>query len=189
MSRKGNDSSCCRHCWLTQFSMPPKRCSQSVHNRCAVICLSVNRNDLCVAVTSEFSAPGDQRILERAASHTMTNPPQLLALIEAVRYCVARGIPGAFAECGVWLGGSILAMILTLQEMSCTDRDIYLYDTFTGMTEPSELDAAFTTAALEAEAAFGGGCAPRRWLSRLKASSSSRLISHLCAMRSALMPW
>jgi O-methyltransferase len=72
----------------------------------------------------------------------MTNEAQLLALIDAVRYCVARGIPGALAECGVWLGGSVMAMILTLQDLGRPDRAIYLYDTFDGMTPPSEADVS-----------------------------------------------
>ncbi len=88
------------------------------------------------------STPSDRRILERAMPFSMTGAPRMLALIDAVRYCVARDIPGAFAECGVWRGGSVLAMILTLQELAATDRDIYLYDTFEGMTTPTEKDVS-----------------------------------------------
>ncbi len=88
------------------------------------------------------AAPQDRQIVERASGHSMTGSARLLAVIDAVRYCVARGIPGAFAECGVWRGGSVLAMILTLQELSATDRDIWLYDTFEGMTAPSEFDVS-----------------------------------------------
>jgi O-methyltransferase len=88
------------------------------------------------------ASAAERRILERVASHTMTNVPQLLALIDAVRYCAARAIPGAFAECGVWLGGSVLAMILTIQEHSLPEREIYLYDTFAGMTPPTEADTS-----------------------------------------------
>ena len=33
-------------------------------------------------------------------------------------------------------------MILTLQELGADDRDIYLYDTFEGMTEPTEHDVS-----------------------------------------------
>jgi hypothetical protein len=72
----------------------------------------------------------------------MTGAPRLIALVDSVRYCVSRGIEGAFAECGVWRGGSVLAMILTLQDLGATDRDIYLYDTFEGMTAPSEHDVS-----------------------------------------------
>jgi hypothetical protein len=84
----------------------------------------------------------DRRIAERALPYTMTGVPRLQALIDAVRYCVARDLPGAFAECGVWRGGSVLAMVLTLQELGVEDRDIHLYDTFEGMTEPTEHDTS-----------------------------------------------
>jgi O-methyltransferase len=68
--------------------------------------------------------------------------PRLLALVDSVRYCVRREIPGAFAECGVWLGGSVRAILLTLQELGIQDRDVYLYDTFEGMTAPTEHDTS-----------------------------------------------
>ena len=86
--------------------------------------------------------PEDREIIRAALPYTMTGVPRLQALVDAVRYCTARGLPGAFAECGVWRGGSVLAMILTLQSLGEDDRDIYLYDTFTGMTEPTEFDTS-----------------------------------------------
>lgn len=81
-------------------------------------------------------------ILERCHPYTMTSRPRLLGLIDTVRYVCRRDIAGAFVECGVWRGGSVLAMILTLQELDRNDRDIYLYDTFEGMTEPTENDTS-----------------------------------------------
>jgi O-methyltransferase len=80
--------------------------------------------------------------VERALPYTMTGIPRLQALVDAVRYCVARELPGDFAECGVWRGGSVLAMILALQELGADDRHIHLYDTFEGMTEPTEHDVS-----------------------------------------------
>ena len=93
---------------------------------------------------AEFAdiAPEDLRIVERVSAYTMTSPERLLALLGAVPYVIQRGIPGAFAECGVWRGGSVLAMILKLQQLGLTDRDIYLYDTFEGMTEPTAADTS-----------------------------------------------
>jgi O-methyltransferase len=85
--------------------------------------------------------PADRRIVERALPHTMTGADRLVALVDAVRYCERRGVPGAFAECGVWRGGSVLAMALTLQELGA-ERDIHLYDTFEGMTAPTEHDTS-----------------------------------------------
>jgi O-methyltransferase len=84
----------------------------------------------------------DRQIIDRARPFTMTSDERLQALIDAVRYCVRRGVPGAFAECGVWRGGSVLSMILTLQEEGDTNRDIHLFDTFEGMTAPTEHDVS-----------------------------------------------
>jgi O-methyltransferase len=86
--------------------------------------------------------PADRPILEQALPYTMTGVPRLQALIDAVRYCVRRDVPGDFAECGVWRGGSVLAMILTLQELGVSDRHVHLFDTFEGMTEPTEHDTS-----------------------------------------------
>ena len=43
-------------------------------------------------------------------------------------------------ECGVYKGGSMMAVALTLIELGVTDRDLYLYDTFEGMPEPTAED-------------------------------------------------
>lgn len=88
----------------------------------------------------DHASSQERAIVERAMPHTMTGAARLLALIDAVRYCHDRRLDGAFAECGVWRGGSVLTMILTLQSLGAQPRDIYLYDTFEGMTEPTELD-------------------------------------------------
>ena len=84
--------------------------------------------------------PEDVAIIERALPYTMTGVMRLRSVIDAVRYCIRADIRGSFAECGVWRGGSVLAMICTLQAQGVDDRDIYLYDTFEGMTEPTEHD-------------------------------------------------
>lgn len=98
----------------------------------------------------EQADPADRAILDRCLTVSMTGVPRLQALIDAVRYVVAREIPGAFAECGVWRGGSVLAMALTLQDLGRTDRHLWLYDTFGGMTAPTEDDVSpYETPALE----------------------------------------
>jgi hypothetical protein len=70
----------------------------------------------------------------------MTSAERVFALRRSVRRVVAEGIPGAVVECGVWRGGSMLAAALTLAELGDTTRDLYLFDTFTGMPEPTEQD-------------------------------------------------
>jgi hypothetical protein len=85
-------------------------------------------------------SPGDERILRRVAACTMTSVERQLALLQAVRYVVRRGIPGSFVECGVWKGGSMMATALTLMEEGDTARELYLFDTFEGMSAPTEAD-------------------------------------------------
>jgi O-methyltransferase len=84
----------------------------------------------------------DRLVIESALPLSITSRERLYALMQAVRHCVARDVPGVFAECGVWRGGSVLTMIRALQQLGVDDRDIYLYDTFEGMTEPSDLDTS-----------------------------------------------
>ena len=72
--------------------------------------------------------------------YTLTTPERVGALCAAVRYLVAADVPGAFVECGVWRGGSALAMLRTLLELDRTDRDVWLYDTFTHMPPPGPED-------------------------------------------------
>ncbi len=74
------------------------------------------------------------------APYTLTGPERVAALVEAVRYVVRADVPGALVECGVWRGGSALAVLRTLVELRATDRDVWLYDTFTEMPSPTERD-------------------------------------------------
>lgn len=90
----------------------------------------------------ELIGPAEREIVDRARPFTLTSDERLLAVIDSVRYIVARGIPGDFAECGVWKGGSVLAMILALRELGVSDRDIHLFDTFESMSKPTEHDVS-----------------------------------------------
>lgn len=71
---------------------------------------------------------------------SMTSVERLYGLWQAVRHVTEAGIPGAFVECGVWRGGSVMLMAATLRGLGVRDRDIWLYDTFEGMSEPSGND-------------------------------------------------
>jgi O-methyltransferase len=74
--------------------------------------------------------------------YTMTSPAAVYVLADAVRYVVANAIQGAFVECGVWRGGSMMVVARTLVDLGQTDADLYLFDTFEGMVEPSESDVS-----------------------------------------------
>ncbi|MBV9880020.1 MAG: class I SAM-dependent methyltransferase [Gemmatirosa sp.] len=71
---------------------------------------------------------------------TMTSIERMYALHQATRHVVARDVPGDFVECGVWRGGSVMLMAATLLALGRTDRTIWLYDTFDGVTPPDDRD-------------------------------------------------
>jgi len=91
---------------------------------------------------SDALTEGERRIVDEARPHTMTSVQRIVAVIDAVAYVLRREIPGALVECGVWKGGSVLAMIRALQSKGVDDRDVYLFDTFEGMTRPTERDTS-----------------------------------------------
>jgi len=80
------------------------------------------------------------RIYNQCKDYSMTSKERMYSLYKAVEYIVSSKIPGDFVECGVWKGGSSMMVAYTLAELGATDRKIYLYDTFAGMTMPTEND-------------------------------------------------
>jgi O-methyltransferase len=97
--------------------------------------------------------PDDQayaEIFDKIAPYTMTARDGLettYALFQAVKYICQNAIVGDIVECGVWRGGSMMLVAYALSHFGDTSRDLYLYDTFAGMTEPSEIDVDFDNVA------------------------------------------
>ncbi len=71
--------------------------------------------------------------------YTLTSLERILALRQAVQYVVHNEIAGDIVECGVWRGGSMMAVARTLIELRALRR-LYLFDTFEGMPPPAEVD-------------------------------------------------
>jgi hypothetical protein len=86
--------------------------------------------------------PQTHVLWERVRPFTMTSIERVDALREAVEHVHAHGIPGDIVECGVWRGGSMMAVALTLLRLGVTRR-LWLYDTFAGMTPPGPEDKNF----------------------------------------------
>lgn len=82
----------------------------------------------------------DAALIASLRPFTMTSPERLWSLLGAVRHVVDTDVPGDLVECGVWRGGSVMAMARVLSDSGITDRRVWLYDTFAGMTEPSSAD-------------------------------------------------
>jgi len=82
----------------------------------------------------------DAELINSLKGFTMTSSERLWSLINAVRHVVDNQIPGDLVECGVWRGGSVMAMARELSSLGVSDRRIWLYDTFAGMTDPTSFD-------------------------------------------------
>jgi O-methyltransferase len=86
----------------------------------------------------------DRTTVALARPYTMTSTERLQALILATRYVARRRLPGAFVECGVWRGGSMFAAARTLLELEGAHRELFLYDTYSGMPPPDKMDVRHT---------------------------------------------
>ena len=73
----------------------------------------------------------------------MTGVARIAALLDAIGYLSRNAIPGDIAECGVWRGGSMMAVALALLAHNDKSRALYLYDTFEGMVPAGDLDRSF----------------------------------------------
>jgi len=79
-------------------------------------------------------------LMKACEPYTMVASDKSFGLFKAVEYLVRADIRGDFVECGVWKGGQSMLMAYTLLKEKHPDRTLWLYDTYTGMTEPTEVD-------------------------------------------------
>lgn len=93
-----------------------------------------------IKVVDTQDEPGFLKAHEAAKRFTMTSVERQRALYEAVSYISENRIEGDVVECGVWKGGSSMIAALALGEHGDTDRTLYLYDTYAGMSEPTDKD-------------------------------------------------
>lgn len=79
-------------------------------------------------------------IYKKVKPYTMTSPERVFSLCEAVKYIHEKNIEGDIVECGVWKGGSMMAVAATLLRSGDSSRNLYLFDTFEGMAPPTDKD-------------------------------------------------
>ena len=96
----------------------------------------------------------EKSIFKEVSPYTQTDASRVLSLIYAVRYVEKNYVPGAIVECGVWKGGSMMAVARTLLNMGVAEKQVYLFDTFEGM--PAATDRDVNSAGLAADAYFRG---------------------------------
>lgn len=78
-------------------------------------------------------------IIKDVSQYTMTGSVRIVSLIRALDYLHKNKIEGAIVECGVWKGGSVMAAMKASKNNN-EEREVYLYDTFEGMSEPTAFD-------------------------------------------------
>ena len=69
---------------------------------------------------------------------TMVSPARLTDTILSVKYVENNNIQGSFVECGTWRGGNVIAASLAYKKYF-KKQNIYIYDTFSGMSEPNDI--------------------------------------------------
>ena len=79
------------------------------------------------------------KIMDTCSKYTMTSRSRQWALIQSVEWIANNNIEGDIVECGVWKGGNLILCGLMLKSLNF-NRLIWGYDTFTGMSEPTEHD-------------------------------------------------
>lgn len=84
--------------------------------------------------------PAFRQIYARCKPFTMTSVESMYGLHRAVNYVVQQHLPGALVECGVWRGGSMMNIVSSLIQAGDLERDVYLFDTFQGMSKPTDDD-------------------------------------------------
>ena len=85
-------------------------------------------------------SPARRARFARVQPYTQTSRERVTTLADAVEYVIGAGIPGDFVECGVWRGGSSMAVAITLLRLGVHDRRLWLYDTFGRMPAPGTRD-------------------------------------------------
>lgn len=70
---------------------------------------------------------------------SMASIPRLINTLLSCKYAVENDIPGDFVECGVWRGGNGILAKMVFEQMK-SKKKVWMFDTFTGMTKPSQFD-------------------------------------------------
>jgi O-methyltransferase len=122
----------------------------------SVTSIQIRRHMIKAAVLRLFNSMGYQvvrshvsfsteelTIIRQVREFTSSSAERIVGLMNAMKYVVSNRIPGSFVECGVWRGGSSMVAAYTLKNLGDTSRDLYLFDTFEGMSDPTEADVMF----------------------------------------------
>lgn len=111
------------------------------------------------------ATPAQRAAIDCAAQYSMTGAVRLWSVLQAVEHVIARAIPGAFVECGVWRGGNLILFEQVARALG-RPPEIWGYDTFTGMTAPEPVDHVAWDESHKAERYVTGDAAERFVISK-----------------------
>jgi hypothetical protein len=103
------------------------------------------------------AAPEDNAILDSAARYSQASRARLWSLLQAMQHIARAGVEGDIVECGVWKGGNLVLCGLMAKRLKL-DRRIWGFDTFTGMSMPTDADVPLN----------GGETVHAKWQERQK---------------------
>ena len=99
------------------------------------------RGNIKESFPSDFTTT-EKENLSAIKGFTMTSNERQVVLLRAVEYLVKNKITGDIVECGVWKGGSMMLIAKRLLQLNDSNRKLFLFDTFEGMSEPNEKDVS-----------------------------------------------
>jgi len=101
--------------------------------------IQTDKPDLPVDLEPDFL-----EVYKKCKPFTMTSIERMNGAFNAIQYIHDKGIEGSIVECGVWKGGTMMIMAEKLMSLHSKSRELFLYDTFEGMIEPTEKDIDFS---------------------------------------------
>ncbi|MBL4589768.1 MAG: class I SAM-dependent methyltransferase [Alphaproteobacteria bacterium] len=98
------------------------------------------QENLPTAIPDQFKT-----LYKKYHAFSMVKWPGLYTAFNAVDHITKHKVDGAIVECGVWKGGCTAIMAEHLAGQDDIFRDFYLYDTYEGMSAPTDKDFSFFT--------------------------------------------
>ena len=89
----------------------------------------------------EITKP-EKKLIENSLQYSMTNVERMWSLIQSFHHVRQESLMGDFVECGVWKGGNIILLKKLIQKFNLK-KNIYGFDTFEGMVEPTFYDVNY----------------------------------------------
>lgn len=84
----------------------------------------------------------EKKLINKCLQYSMTNFERMWSLIQSFHHVRQEFLVGDFVECGVWKGGNIILLKKLIEKFNFK-KNIYGFDTFEGMVDPSFYDVNY----------------------------------------------